>query len=56
MYSLERNDNDIDAMREKLDAQNAKGGSKWEGMTYEEGCDRMLRWLTGESDDNPMEG
>ncbi len=30
-------------------------GSKWPGMTYEQGIIAMLDWLTGRSDDKPME-
>lgn len=53
MYSLERTESEIDAIRAKIDAQRMKGGSRWEGMTYEEGCDNMLRWLVGEDDESP---
>lgn len=31
------------------------GLSLWPGMTYEQGVDAALRWVTGESDDRPME-
>lgn len=30
-------------------------GSRWPGMTYEQGVDNALRWAAGESDDDPME-
>ena len=30
-------------------------GSKYPGMSYEDGILAMLSWLTGESDDDPME-
>ena len=29
-------------------------GSKFPGMTYEQGIDACLRWLRGDEDDNPM--
>jgi hypothetical protein len=32
-----------------------KGGSDVPGMTYEEGVDNALRWVLGDSDDEPME-
>ena len=33
-----------------------KNGSKYPGMTYEEGIRAALDWVTGFSDDEPMEG
>lgn len=32
-----------------------EGQSKWPGMTYEQGVDNAIRWMTGESDQPPME-
>lgn len=32
-----------------------KGGSKYPGMSYEEGVVAALDWITGETDDYPME-
>ena len=32
-----------------------KGGSDVPGMTYEEGVDNALRWVTGDTDDDPIE-
>lgn len=34
--------------------QDSLGGSKWPGMTYEQGVIAALRWIRGE-DSNPME-
>ena len=31
------------------------GGSKWPGMSYEQGVQETIDWLTGNSDHNPME-
>jgi hypothetical protein len=31
------------------------GGSRWPGMSYEQGVSAALRWATGESNDPPME-
>jgi hypothetical protein len=33
----------------------AEGGSRWPGMSYEEGVLAALRWLVGESFQKPME-
>lgn len=39
-----------------LAEESMDGGSKWPGMSYEEGVSAALRWAIGESDDKPMEG
>lgn len=31
------------------------GVSKWPGMTYEEGVSAALRWVSGDTDEHPME-
>lgn len=31
------------------------GESKYPGMTYEQGVRAALEWVTGDTDDNPME-
>jgi hypothetical protein len=36
-----------------LDAQ--ADGSRWPGMSYEQGVENALRWVSGESDTAPME-
>lgn len=30
-------------------------GTKWPGMSYEDGVLAALRWVTGEEDENPFE-
>ena len=30
------------------------GGTKWRGMSYEQGIIAMIDWLQGGTDDNPM--
>ena len=32
----------------------AEGRSRWPGMTYEQGVENTLRWLSGDADDGPM--
>ena len=32
-----------------------EGSTKWPAMTYEQGVENALRWVTGENDDPPME-
>lgn len=42
-----------DQIDEALDAQS--GGSRWPGMSYEQGVEAALRWAVGEDDQKPME-
>lgn len=36
-----------------LDSEEA-GRSRWPGMTYEQGVEAAIRWVTGQVDDKPM--
>ena len=51
----------VKRMQEEIDdvlnkaADGIDNGSKWPGMSYEQGVDAAIRWLTGETEDNPME-
>lgn len=31
-----------------------QGSTRWPGMSYEDGVDATLRWITGDTDDAPM--
>jgi len=42
-----------DQLAQAIDA--SANGSKWPGMSYEEGVAAALRWVLGESDEKPME-
>ena len=46
---------DIDAQLNKTVEAVDTGETKWPGMSYEQGVENALRWVTGESDDPPME-
>lgn len=46
-----------DEVNEQLNAANEASdseGSRWPGMSYEEGVDAALRWVMGWGDDPPM--
>jgi len=49
-----RSQSEIDAVYESA-MEGVSQGSKFSGMSYEEGIIAMLAWLTGDSNDNPME-
>jgi len=46
----EQIDEALNAASESMEA----GVSKWPGMTYEQGVDATIRWMSGESDESPM--
>ena len=37
-----------------LSFEQIEHGTKWHGMTYEEGVRAAIEWILGETDDNPM--
>jgi hypothetical protein len=49
--SEEEIDEQINAAVENMDSV----GSKWPGMSYEQGVRDALEWVTGSSDDPPIE-
>ena len=46
---------EVEALREKCTEQIMKGGSKYSGMTYEEGLAAAIDWLMGELRENPLD-
>jgi len=54
-YTVKRTDEEIDAVLNDVAEQMDVGGSKFPGMTYEEGVQNAINWLTGQVDDNPMD-
>lgn len=52
---IARSRSEIDEqMNETVDAVDS-GQSSFPGMSYEQGVDAALRWVTGDSNDAPME-
>lgn len=48
-----RTKTEVDDAVRRCETQIAEGGSKYPGMSFEEGCVAMFKWLTGESDNHP---
>jgi hypothetical protein len=48
-----RTDEEINEVLNKA-AESMDSGTRWRGMTYEEGVQNALLWLFGELPDNPM--
>lgn len=55
MAEIVRTDDEIDGVLNAAMESIDEGRARWPGMTYEQGVDAGIRWLTGEVDDNPME-
>lgn len=55
MYRIVRTDNQIEDVLSAVAKQQNKGGSKFRGMTYEDGIRTMFDWLTDADTDSPME-
>lgn len=54
MYRIVRSDSEIDeCLNKAMEALDT--GSKWPGMSYEEGVEAAIKWLTEEQSLNPME-
>jgi hypothetical protein len=50
-----RTQDEIEAVKDKTYPYIEDGRSGVPGMTYEEGVEAALRWVLGDSDDDPME-
>lgn len=54
MTTTEKTQQEIDSLEDLCKAQISKGGSKYSGMTYEEGILNVLDWLF-QGQPNPMD-
>lgn len=45
---------EIDDVLNECSEYTSDGTSKFPGMTYEQGVEAGIRWVTGDGDDNPM--
>jgi len=55
MFKLEKTEEEVDDIVNRCGEQESKGGSKWPGMTYEQGVRAALDWIVGWSDDHPLD-
>lgn len=55
MYKIVRTDKEIDDVVDGAIKQATEFGTKWSGMSYEEGIEATIKWLLGHSDVNPIE-
>ena len=47
---VNQNPEEIDELWQMAEDQISEGGSKYPGMTYEEGIDAVLRWIFDDGD------
>ncbi len=52
---IARTEQEIDDLLNECIESEETGGSKYPGMTYEQGIKAAIEWITGEINDNPME-
>jgi len=53
-YQIVRTSKEIDEQIGQAETAMSEG-SKYPGMSYEEGCMYLFQWLVGEIEDKPME-
>ena len=51
-YQIVRSDSQIDNVRNWA-AEGRDQGTRFSGMSYEDGIEDMVAWLTGQTDENP---
>lgn len=49
-----RSQSEIDEQMNRASMQEEKGGSRYHGMTFEQGVGEALRWVTGQTEDLPI--
>jgi len=53
MYQVERTDDEINDVLNDVSHRINEGGSRYPGMSYENGIEEALQWVLGKSDDHP---
>lgn len=53
MNEIARTDDEINDLRNDVAERIDQGGSRYPGMSYENGIDEVLSWLFGENEDHP---
>jgi hypothetical protein len=53
MIDLARTDDEVSEQM-NLAIEGVDRGTRWPGMSYEQGVDAALSWVTGQTDDAPM--
>ena len=53
MRVLQRSEREVEEVHARA-LDGVAEGSRFPGLSYEEGVDNTIRWLTGESDEEPI--
>lgn len=53
--SIQRDEGEINTVRDKASEQIGEGGSAYPAMTYEDGILAALDWVLGHQDDAPLD-
>ena len=53
MYRIKRTDEEIDAIISACMEKEDEGGSRYPGMTYEQGLKEALMWIVGDLEGDP---
>lgn len=53
--TMTRTEEEINDLLNKCAESEDTGESKYPGMTYEQGIKAAIEWLTGDTDDNPLD-
>ena len=54
-YRVAVSDAEINALLGKCIEQASEGGSKYPGMSFEEGIQQGIEWVLGESEQHPLD-
>jgi len=53
IYRIVRTEEEIDSLLNACSKRIDRGGSAYPGMTFEQGINDAIMWLTGQNDDHP---
>ena len=55
MMQIKRTQQEVDKLLDACHDQENKGGSKFRGMSYEQGIATGIEWLLGDVEENPLD-
>jgi len=55
MYNVDKSSDQIDDLLNRCVDAKEEGVSKYPGMTYEEGVEAGILWVTGQTNDDPLD-
>lgn len=49
----EPSEDEINEVLNRVQEKNAEGGTRYRGMTFEQGVEAGIQWVRGDTDENP---